>query len=82
MRVTSCVRFATVILAILLTRPVSLELGAMTEEAKQGDTPAPAPAPAILSILKDTKSVRTQEFLLLHDLDDIAGSIFLIINLL
>ena len=45
----------------------------MTEEAKQGDTPAPAPAPAILSILKDTKSVRTQEFLLLHDLDDIAG---------
>ena len=74
MRVTSCVRFATFLLAILFTRTVSLELGAMSEEEKQGDTPAPVPAPAIVSILKDTKSVRTQEFLLRHDLDDIAGS--------
>ena len=43
----------------------------MTEEANTGE--APAPAQHMVSILKDTKSVRTQDFLLLHDLDDIAG---------
>ena len=71
MRVTSCVRFATFILAILLARAVSLDLGVMTEEADTGN--APAATPPLVSILKDTKSVRTQDFLLLHDLDVIAG---------
>ena len=39
------------------------------------DTPAPAaaPQPALTSLLKDTKNVKSQDFLLQHDLDDIAG---------
>ena len=43
----------------------------MPEAAETGD--APAPAPPLVCILKDTKSARTQEFFLLHDLDDITG---------
>ena len=55
MRVTPCVRFATFILAILFARTVSL--GLMPEEDDQAETPAPAPP--LVSILKDTKkSVR------------------------
>ena len=69
MRVTSCVRFAF-ILAVLFTRTIALSN--MTD-AEEKTTVAPAAAPALVSILKDTVSVRTQEFLLLHDLDDIAG---------
>ena len=71
MRVTPCVRFA-LILAVLFTRTVFSIPDHMTEESEPGN--APTPAPTLVSILKDTKSVRTQEFLLLHDLDDIAGS--------
>ena len=49
---------------------MSANLDNMTEEE---NTAAPAPASPVVSILKDTKSVRTQDFLLMHDLDDIAG---------
>ena len=47
------------------------------EEAAAAPAAAPAappPTPPLVSILKDTKSIRTQEFLLLHDLDDVAGA--------
>ena len=76
MRITPCVRFA-LILAVLFTRTVSLHPSGMPEEEKQGETTADAPAPApplpLVSIVKDTKNVRTQDFLLLLDLDDITG---------
>ena len=77
MRVTPCVRFA-LILAVLFTRTVSLHPSGMPEEEKQGETTAAAPAaapaaPPLMSIVKDTKNVRTQDFLLLLDLDDITG---------
>ena len=77
MRVTPCVRFA-LILAVLFTRTVSLHPSGMPAEEKQDETPAAAPAaaqaaPPLVSIVKDTKNVRTQDFLLLLDLDDITG---------
>ena len=34
---------------------------------------AAVPQPALTSLLKDKKNVKSQDFLLLHDLDDIAG---------
>ena len=74
MRVTPCVRFA-LILAVLFTRTVSVHPSGMTEEAKE-DAEQPAATPAaspLVSIVKDTKNVRTQGFLLHHDLDDITG---------
>ena len=33
-----------------------------------------APPPTLTSLLKDTKNVKRQDFLLHHDLDDIAGA--------
>ena len=73
MRVTPCVRFA-LILAVLFTRTVSVHPSGMTEEAKDAEQPTATPAASpLVSIVKDTKNVRTQEFLLMHDLDDIAG---------
>ena len=73
MRVTPCVRFAF-ILAVLFTRTVSVHPSGMIEnEEKQTDTPVAPAAPPLMSIVKDTKNVRTQEFLLHHDLDDITG---------
>ena len=73
MRVTPCVRFAF-ILAVLFTRTVSIHPSGMTQnEEKQSEPPVAPAAPPLLSIVKDTKNVRTQEFLLMHDLDDIAG---------
>ena len=77
MRVTPCVRFAF-ILAVLFTRTVSVHPSGMPEEEKQSETPVATPAaaqavPPLMSIVKDTKNVRTQEFLLHHDLDDITG---------
>ena len=68
MRLTLCARFA-ILLAFLLTNTEAL---GMPEDS---DTPAPAaaPQPALTSLLKDTKNVKSQDFLLQHDLDDIAG---------
>ena len=69
MRITLCARFA-ILLAFLFTNTEALD---MSEDA---DTPAPAvaPQPALTSLLKDTKNVKSQDFLLQHDLDDIAGA--------
>ena len=38
------------------------------------DNTAAQPQTALTSLLKDTKNVKRQDFLLNHDLDDIAGS--------
>ena len=73
MRVTPCVRFA-LILAVLFTRTVSVHPSGMTEEAKDAEQPTATPAASpLVSIVKDTKNIRTQDFLLHHDLDDITG---------
>ena len=43
-------------------------------EAADGQTQQPTQAPvnALTSLLKDTKNAKSQDFLLLHDLDDIS----------
>ena len=68
MRITLCARFA-ILLAFLLANTEALDM------PEENDAPAPAAAPqsALTSLLKDTKNVKSQDFLLQHDLDDIAG---------
>ena len=66
MRITLCARFA-ILLAFLLTNTEALNM----PEGDEAPAPAAAPQPALTSLLKDTKNVKSQDFLLQHDLDDI-----------
>ena len=74
MRLTLCARFA-IFLAILLANTEALT---MTEDKAQDKVEAPdntaSVQTALTSLLKDTKNVKRQDFLLHHDLDDIAGA--------
>ena len=73
MRLTLCARFA-IFLAILLA---NTEAFTMTDDKAQAKTEAPdntaTTQTALTSLLKDAKNVKRQDFLLHHDLDDIAG---------
>ena len=67
MRLTLCARFA-IFLAILLTNTEALT---MTEDKAQAKDEAPdntaSAQTALTSLLKDTKNVKRQDFLLNHD---------------
>ena len=74
MRITLCARFA-IFLAILLTNTDALNMTDETAQAKATEEPdnTATTQTALTSLLKDTKNVKRQDFLLHHDLDDIAG---------
>ena len=69
MRLTLCVRFAIVF--AVLNCHTALATGHMADEEEKESRTATLP---LVSLLKDTKNVRSQEFLLRYDLDDITGS--------
>ena len=75
MRLTLCARFA-IFLAILLTNTEALMTDdkAQQKQAEEPDNTATTQT-ALTSLLKDTKNVKRQGFLLHHDLDDIAGGL-------
>ena len=75
MRLTLCARFA-IFLAILLTNTEALNMTDETAQAKATEEPdnTATTQTALTSLLKDTKNVKRQDFLLHHDLDDIAGA--------
>ena len=69
MRLTLCVRFAIVF--AVLNCHAALATDHMADEEEKESRTATLP---LVSLLKDTKNVRSQEFLLRYDLDDITGS--------
>ena len=74
MRLTLCARFA-IFLAILLANTEALTMTDDKAQAKTDETPdnTATTQTALTSLLKDTKNAKSQDFLLHHDLDDIAG---------
>ena len=73
MRLTLCARFA-IFLAILLTNTEApMTDDKAQQKAEEPDNTATTQT-ALTSLLKDTKNVKRQDFLLNHDLDDIAGA--------
>ena len=76
MRLTLCARFA-IFLAVLLANTEALTMTDDKAQAKVEEVPdntASQTQTALTSLLKDTKNVKRQDFLLHHDLDDIAGA--------
>ena len=76
MGIALCARFALV-LAVLLLNTDAVHMPTEEENTPEPAGGAPVAAvsqPALTSLLKDTKNVKRQDFLLTHDLDDIAGA--------
>ena len=71
MRLTLCARFA-IFLAILLAIALTMTDDKAQEKVEEApDNTASQTQTALTSLLKDTKNVKRQDFLLHHDLDDI-----------